>query len=147
MSILSILSILLALYYTLIMKTIVTKEAPIPKGHYAQGIIAGGLLFISGQLPLDPGTGNLVAGGIEEQARQAFENLLAVVRAAGGSKEQVVKVTVYIPDISQWNTVNRIYGECFGNHKPARSVVPTRELHYGAFLEVEAIAWMGNPSE
>ncbi len=124
------------------MKTILTEEAPIPKGHYAQGILSGGFLFISGQLPIDPKTGNLVSGGMEEQALRVFRNLEAVIKAAGGSKEDVVKVTVYIPDIGQWNTVNRIYGEFFGNHKPARSVVPTRELHYGALLEVEAIAWI-----
>ncbi|MCX7787724.1 MAG: Rid family detoxifying hydrolase [Spirochaetes bacterium] len=124
------------------MKTILTKEAPIPKGHYAQGILAGGFLFISGQLPIDPETGDLVSGGMEEQAVQVLRNLEAVVKAAGGSKEDVVKVTVYIPDIGQWSAVNRIYGEFFGNHKPARSIVPTRELHYGALLEVEAIAWI-----
>lgn len=125
------------------MKTILTEEAPIPKGHYAQGILVGGFLFISGQLPIDPITGNLVPGGMEEQAIQAFRNLEAVVKASGGSREDVVKVTVYIPDISQWNTVNRIYGEFFGNHKPARSVVPTRDLHFGALVEVEAVAWIG----
>lgn len=125
------------------MKTILTEEAPIPKGHYAQGILVGGFLFISGQLPIDPVTGNLVPGGMEEQAIQAFRNLEAVVKASGGSREDVVKVTVYIPDISQWNTVNRIYGEFFGNHKPARSVVPTRDLHFGALVEVEAVAWIG----
>ncbi|GAB4373796.1 MAG: RidA family protein [Spirochaetales bacterium] len=126
------------------MKTIFTDDAPEPKGHYAQGINAGGFLFISGQLPLDPTTGNLVQGGLEAQALQAFRNLEAVVKASGGSKEDVIKVTVYIPDISQWGAVNRIYGAFFGMHKPARSVVPTGELHYGALLEVEGIAWIGH---
>ena len=92
---------------------------------------------------MDPRTGELVSVGMEEQALQALRNLEAIVKAAGGSKEDVVKVTMYIPDIAQWGTVNRIYSEFFGNHKPARSVVPTRELHYGALLEVEAIAWLG----
>jgi len=125
------------------METIRTEGAPLPKGHYEQGILAGGFLFVAGQLPIDPHTGELVPGRMEEQALQAFRNLEAVVKAAGGSKEDVVKVTVYIPDIAQWGTVNRIYAEFFGTHKPARSVVPTRELHYGALLEVEAIAWLG----
>jgi len=124
------------------MKTIRTEGAPLPKGHYEQGILAGGFLFVAGQLPIDPRTGEL-AGGLEEQVLQALRNLEAVVKAAGGAKEDVVKVTVYIPDIAQWGPVNRIYSEFFGNHKPARSVVPTRELHYGALLEVEAIAWLG----
>jgi 2-iminobutanoate/2-iminopropanoate deaminase len=98
---------------------------------------------VAGQLPIDPRTGELVSGGMEEQALQALRNLEAVVKAAGGSRKDVVKVTVYIPDIAQWGTVNRIYSKFFGDHKPARSVVPTRELHFGALLEVEAIAWLG----
>ena len=125
------------------METIRTEGAPLPKGHYEQGILAGGFLFVSGQLPIDPRTGELVPGGMEEQALYALRNLEAVVKAAGGSKKDVVKVTVYIPDIAQWGIVNRIYNEFFGNHRPARSVVPTRQLHYGALLEVEAVAWLG----
>jgi 2-iminobutanoate/2-iminopropanoate deaminase len=76
------------------MKTIRTEGAPLPKGHYEQGILAGGFLFVAGQLPIDPRTGELVSGGMEEQALQALRNLEAVVKAAGGSREDVVKVTV-----------------------------------------------------
>ncbi|MFQ3620144.1 MAG: Rid family detoxifying hydrolase [Spirochaetales bacterium] len=123
-----------------ITNVIQTKEAPLPGGHYSQGLVAGGFLFVSGQLPLDPKTGALVPGGVEEQTLQALKNLEAIVVAAGLNKEHIVKVTVYVADISLWGTINRVYGDFFRTHKPARAVVPTGPLHYGSILEVEATA-------
>jgi 2-iminobutanoate/2-iminopropanoate deaminase len=122
------------------MKVISTKDAPQPAGHYSQAIEHEGLLFISGQLPIDPVSGEKKTGDIEEQAEQALKNVGALLHAAGTSKENVLKVTVYISDISLWDRVNTVYGCYFGSHRPARAVVPTRELHFGLKVEIEVIA-------
>lgn len=122
------------------MKKIQTDKAPIPAGHYSQAVVHGGLVFISGQLPVDPLTGEKNTGSIEEQTRQVLKNLSAILDASGSSIDQVLKVTVYISDISLWGKVNEIYAEVFGDHRPARAVVPTPELHFGFKIEVEAIA-------
>jgi 2-iminobutanoate/2-iminopropanoate deaminase len=122
------------------MEKIHTPKAPAPAGHYTQAIVHGGLLFASGQLPIDPATGRLVDGGLEVQVSRALENLEQVLVAAGCSKADVLKTTVYIPDIARWGDVNAIYARFFGEHRPARSVVPTRDLHFGAMIEIEAIA-------
>ena len=122
------------------MKKIQTDRAPVPAGHYSQAVVHGGLVFISGQLPVDPLTGEKITGSIEEQTRQVLKNLSAILDASGSSIDQVLKVTVYISDISLWGKVNEIYTEVFGDHRPARAVVPTPELHFGFKIEVEAIA-------
>lgn len=120
-------------------QAIQTSLAPAPLGHYAQGVLADGILYVSGQLPFDPATGALPEG-IEAQARQALRNVLAVVEAAGGTRESIAQVQVFIPDITHWPTVNAVYAELMGSHRPARTVVPTRDLHHGARVEVNAIA-------
>ena len=112
------------------------------KGHYVPGIISRGMLYISGQLPMDHELGKMVTGDIAEQTKTALANVEKVLRAAGAAKENVVFCRVYIPDVALWDTVNRVYGEFFGSHKPARVVVPTRELHNGALVEIEAVAEM-----
>ena len=112
------------------------------KGHYVPGIISRGMLYISGQLPMDHELGKMVTGDIAEQTKTALANVEKVLRAAGAAKENVVLCRVYIPDVALWDTVNRVYGEFFGSHKPARVVVPTRELHNGALVEIEAVAEM-----
>ncbi|MBN2093003.1 RidA family protein [candidate division KSB1 bacterium] len=122
------------------MKTVFTTQAPVPAGHYSQAIIHNGLVFVSGQVPINPETGEKKVGTIEEQTRQVLKNLAAILAASGSSLDQVLKVTVYISDITLWGQVNQIYAEFFGTHKPARAIVPTRELHYGFQIEVEAIA-------
>lgn len=122
------------------MKTVFTTEAPVPAGHYSQAIVHNGLVFVSGLLPINPETGRKKAGTIEEQTRQVLNNLAAILAASGSSLEKVLKVTVYISDIALWGQVNEVYAEVFGSHKPARAIVPTRELHYGFQIEVEAIA-------
>ncbi len=99
-----------------------------------------GLVFIAGQLPFDPETGALSGESIEEQTQQVLENMAAVLTAAGAKLENVIKVTIYVPDMATWGAVNEIYAKFFGDHKPARSVVPTRALHNNVKIEVEAVA-------
>ncbi len=122
------------------MKKVYTSNAPTPAGHYSQAIVHNGLVFVSGQLPIDPATGEKITGSIEEQTKQVLENIAAVLTAAKSELKKVIKTTVYISDISLWDQVNEVYSEYFGKVRPARSVVPTRELHYGFKIEMEAIA-------
>lgn len=111
------------------------------KGHYSPAVVHGDTVYISGQLPVNYEKGETVPkGDIEEQTRQALINLNYVLNQAGSSKEQVVKTTVYIPNIEFWPAVNKIYSEFFGSHKPARTIVPTTTLHFGSLIEIEAIA-------
>jgi len=117
-----------------------TTNAPAPAGHYAQAIVHDGLVYVSGQLPVDPATGEKRLGSIEEQARQALENVAAILEAAGSGPDHVLKTTVYVSDIALWGRVNAVYAAFFGGHRPARAVVPTRELHYGFQVEIEAVA-------
>ncbi|MBI2212221.1 MAG: RidA family protein [Acidobacteria bacterium] len=122
------------------MKSITTPDAPTPAGHYVQAIVHSGLVFVSGQLPLDPATRELLAGPIEAQTELALRNLTAILEAAGSGIDRVLKLTVYIADIALWGRVNATCAERFGEHRPARSVVPTRELHFGCLVEIDAIA-------
>ena len=121
------------------MEFIFTEKAPSPAGHYSQAIVSGGLVFVSGQLPIHPESGEIKAS-IEEQTYQVMNNLENILIASDSSLAKVVKATLYISDISLWSKVNEIYAELFGSHKPARSVVPTRDLHFGCLIEVEAVA-------
>lgn len=122
------------------MKKILTAEAPRPAGHYSQGIVHEGLVYVSGQLPVDPSTGERQTGTIEEQTRLALENVAGVLRAAGSDPSQVLKCTVYVANIDLWDRVNTVYAEFFGAHRPARAVVPTKDLHFGFLIEIEAVA-------
>ncbi|MEM7202625.1 MAG: Rid family detoxifying hydrolase [Planctomycetota bacterium] len=119
-----------------------SNDAPSPAGHYSQGVRAGSLLFVSGQLAITP-AGERSTGAVEEQTTQALRNVLAIVQAAGGALTDIVKTTVYIPDVAFWGRVNATYAEFFGAHKPARAIVPSRELHHGLLVEIEAIAELG----
>jgi 2-iminobutanoate/2-iminopropanoate deaminase len=122
------------------MNKINTDKAPEPAGHYSQAITHNGLVFVSGQLPLDPETRLVVEGGIEPQARQVIANISEILKASGSSLDKILKATIYIPDSSYWPEINRVYAECMGEHKPARAVIPCGELHYGVLLEMEVIA-------
>ncbi len=122
------------------MRSIETGDAPRPAGHYAQAVEHAGLVYVSGQLPVAPDRKAGAIGSIESQTEQALANLDAILRAAGSRRDQVLKVTVYIADIALWDRVNTVYARFFGDHRPARAIVPTRELHYGYQIEVEAIA-------
>jgi 2-iminobutanoate/2-iminopropanoate deaminase len=113
------------------------------KGHYSPGVLVGNILYVSGQLPMDPATGKLAEGGIAEQTRMALNNVERVLNAAGLTRNDVAMCRAYIPDVALWDTVNEVYADFFGGHKPARVVVPTRELHHGALVEIEAMAEKG----
>ncbi|WP_297438334.1 Rid family detoxifying hydrolase [Thermococcus sp.] len=118
-----------------------TNESPQPIGPYSQGVVGEGqLLFVSGQIPIDPRTGELVQGPIEEAARITIENVLATVKAAGGSSDNVVKVTVYMIDLRDFEKFNNVYEGYFGTSRPARAVVEVSHLPKGAKIEIDAIA-------
>lgn len=121
------------------MKSVSTPTAPAPAGHYSQAMVCNGLVFVSGQLPIDPADG-AIAADIEEQTRQVLDNVENILLAAGSSLDKVVKSTVYISDIDLWGAVNALYAKRFGPHRPARAVVPTRELHFGCLIEMEVVA-------
>ncbi len=126
------------------MKAISTPDAPRPAGHYSQAMVHNNIVYVSGQLPIVPGTGEKITGPIEEQTTQALENLAAILNTAGSDLNHVIKTTVYVSDISLWGRVNNVYAEFFGDHRPARAVVPTRDLHFGFLIEIEAVAAVKN---
>jgi 2-iminobutanoate/2-iminopropanoate deaminase len=117
-----------------------TPGAPQPAGHYSQAIISNNMVFISGQLPIVPETGEKLSGPIGEQTLQVLKNIKAITEASGSDITRIVKVTVYISDIELWGEVNKVYSTFFGNHRPARAIVPVNDLHYGCKIEMEAIA-------
>ena len=122
---------------------VATEQAPAAIGPYSQAIAAAGLVFCSGQIPLDPVTGQIVEGGIDTQTRRVLDNLTGVLQAAGSSPEQVVKTTIFLADMNDFATVNTIYAEYFGTEPPARSTVQVARLPRDVRVEVEAIALGG----
>ena len=123
-------------------KTINTDRAPKAIGPYSQAILVNGWLFTSGQIPLDPATGKMVSGGIEAQTRRVLDNLAAVLQAAGGGFEDVVKTTIYLKDMSNFAAVNEIYASCFKGAPPARSCIQAAALPGNVDVEIETIARM-----
>ena len=121
------------------MKSVSTTNAPAAIGPYVQGMIVNGMFYSSGQIPLTA-DGNMVEGSITEQTHQVFANLKAVLEEAGSSLQQVVKTTVFIKDMNDFVTFNEIYGQHFGDHKPARSTVEVARLPKDAQVEIEVIA-------
>lgn len=122
------------------LKVIATDKAPAAIGPYSQAVQAGGLLFCSGQIPLDPATGEIIAGDVAAQARQVMNNIAAMLAAADTTFDNVIKTTIYLTDMADFAVVNEIYGGFFPGHKPARSTVAVKSLPRGALLEVEIIA-------
>lgn len=120
-----------------------TSNAPRAIGPYSQAIRAGELLFLSGQIPLDPATGELVTGGIELQTRRVLDNLGAILESAGGSLADVVKTTIYLVDLSEFTAMNAIYASYFAAPAPARATVQVSALPKGARIEIEAVARLG----
>lgn len=112
------------------------------RGHYSPGVISNGTLYVSGQLSIDPDTRRLPEGGIEAHAKQALANLDRVLKEAGLDRNSVVQCRVYVTNIEAWDSVNKVYAEFFGDHKPARAVVPVGGLHFGCLVEIEAVAEM-----
>lgn len=122
------------------MDFVATPNAPAAIGPYAQGVISHGVLYTSGQVALDPATGNIVDGDFAAQARRVFDNLSAVLTAAGTSFGNVLKATVFVTNLADFATLNTIYGEYFGSHKPARTTVQVSALPKGALVEIDLIA-------
>jgi 2-iminobutanoate/2-iminopropanoate deaminase len=122
-------------------RVISTEAAPKAIGPYSQGIVAGHLVFCSGQIPLDPATGEMVgAGDVRAQATRVMENLRAVLEAAGSSFSSVVKTTIYLQDLADFGAVNEVYGSYFKEAPPARATVQVAGLPRGAMVEIDAIA-------
>ena len=121
-------------------KVISTAEAPKAIGPYSQAIEAGGFIFVSGQIPLIPATGEIVEGSVEVQTARVLENLKAILEAAGSSMEDVVKTTVYITNMDDFAKVNGIYGQYFQENPPARVCVEVSKLPKGALVEIDVIA-------
>ena len=124
----------------MIRETVSTDKAPKAIGPYEQAIKAGDFVYTAGQIPIDPQTGNLVAGGIAEQTRQVLENLKAVLEAAGSSLDKVIKATVFLKSMTDFAALNEVYGEYLGNAKPARSTVAVADLPRGALVEIDLVA-------
>lgn len=121
------------------MKIIQSDKIPEPKGHYSPAIQHNGILYVSGQLPVHPETGQ-VPGNIEDQTRQALENVKLILTEAGSSMSQILSMRLYISDIALWSAVNAVYASFLGSHKPARAIIPSRDLHHGCLIEIEAVA-------
>ncbi len=122
------------------MQKIETDRAPKAIGPYSQAIHYGNFLFISGQIALDPDTQEMVEGGIEEQTKRVMENIKAILNEANMDFDNVIKTTIFLKDLADFDKVNRIYGEYFKEHKPARSTVEVNNLPKGALIEIEVIA-------
>ena len=121
-------------------KHVATKQAPTPIGPYSQGVIAGGLLFVSGQIPIDPATDKLVEGDITVQTEQVLKNILAVLKEAKMGPENVVKATVFLADLADFPEMNEVYGKYMGKEPPARSTIQAAALPKGARIEIDVIA-------
>lgn len=122
------------------LKIITTEKAPAAVGPYSQGIKAGSFIYTSGQLPIDPTTGELVQNDIKSATRVALNNLKIVLEEGGASLETVVKITVFVKDMDDFGEINEVYSEYFTNHKPARSLVEVARLPKDGVIEIEAVA-------
>ena len=122
------------------MQIITSEKAPKAIGPYSQAVQSNGLLFMSGQIALDPISMTLVEGGVEAQAKQVLKNIEAVLQSAGLDKNQIVKCSVFLDSLNDFAKVNEIYSEFFGDHKPARSTFEVSRLPLGALVEIEVIA-------
>lgn len=121
-------------------KHVESSQAPKPIGPYSQGVISGGLLFVSGQVPLDPETGELVKGDIEVQVERVLKNIMAILKEAKMGPEHVVKATVYLADLADFPRMNEVYSRYLGKEPPARSTIQVAALPKGARVEIDVIA-------
>ncbi|HST02896.1 MAG TPA: RidA family protein [Usitatibacter sp.] len=122
------------------MQRISTAAAPEARGHYSQALVHGGIVYVAGQLPIVPGRPDERLASFEDQARRVIDNVAGILEAAGSGTDLILKATVYIADISHWPAFNAIYAERLGAHRPARTVVPVAQLHYGYLVEMDAVA-------
>lgn len=121
-------------------KHVTSAEAPTPIGPYSQGVVAGGFMFVSGQIPLDPRTNELVGGGIEAQTEQVLKNLMAVLKEAKMGPENVVKTTVFLSDLKDFAKMNEVYARYLGKEPPARSTIQAAGLPRGVKVEIDVVA-------
>ena len=122
------------------MNPISTEHAPAAIGPYSQGMRSGNLIFTSGQIPVDPASGTIIAVGIEAQVHQVLKNLTAVLEAEGLTLANIVKTTVFLKDLGDFQTLNAIYAEYFADHKPARSTIQVAKLPLDSLVEIECVA-------
>jgi 2-iminobutanoate/2-iminopropanoate deaminase len=125
------------------MKSIQPEDQPTPKGHYSPGFEHNGLIFVSGQLPMDLNTREPFTGDIQGQTELALLNVEAVLKAAGSDLSHVLQMTIYVSDMELWGMVNETYAKVMGEHRPARAIVPVKDLHFGTKIEIQAIAAAG----
>lgn len=124
------------------MDHIYLKDSPKPAGHYSPGIVHNNLVYVSGQLPMDLVTREPFTGSIEEQTELALKNVEAVLHEAGSDLDHVLQMTIYVSDMELWGEVNKTYARVMGDHRPARAIVPVKDLHFGTKIEIQAIASM-----
>lgn len=117
---------------------------PVPKGHYSPAVVHGGLVFVSGQLPIDA-AGQVQPGSVEEQVQLCLQNIETVLAAAGSRTNLILKVNIYVSDVELWPRVNAAYAAFMGEHRPARAVIPCGTLHYGCAVEIDCIAAVDTP--
>ena len=122
------------------MKRIKLPDVPEPKGHYSPAVVHNGLIFVSGQLPINHATGEVETGTIELQTELALRNVEAILLEANSDVHHVLQMTIYISDIADWGAVNEVYKRILGEHKPSRTIVPVKDLHFGTKIEIQAIA-------
>ena len=122
------------------MKKIQPTNIPVPKGHYSSAVEHNGLIFVSGQLPWNYETGEIETGAIELQTELALRNIETILLAANSDLNHILQMTIYVSEMDDWGKVNEVYKRILGEHKPARAIVPVKELHFGTKIEIQAIA-------
>jgi len=122
------------------MEKIKLPNAPAPVGHYSSAVVHNGLIFVSGQLPRDAVSGEVETGAIEVQTELALRNVEAILLAANSDLSHVLQFTIYVSEMELWDRVNAVYARILGEHKPARAIVPVKDLHFGTKIEIQAIA-------
>ncbi|CAN5647235.1 RidA family protein [soil metagenome] len=122
------------------MEKIKLQDAPAPVGHYSPAVVHNGLIFVSGQLPRNATTGKVETGSIEAQTELALRNVEQLLLAADSDLNHVLQMTIYVSDMELWDKVNAVYAQMLGEHRPARAIVPVKDLHFGTKIEIQAIA-------
>jgi len=117
-----------------------TKDSPVPAGHYSQAVIANGMVFVAGLLPIIPNTNREIPSGIVAQTKQVFKNLEAILDAADSALSHLINVQIFIPDMESWGAIDEVYKSILKAHKPARTVIPCGHLRNGALIEANAVA-------
>lgn len=122
------------------MEKVKLENVPEPKGHYSPAVVHNGLIFVSGQLPMNHATGAVETGAIELQTEIALRNVETILKAANSDLNHVLQFTIYVSEMDDWAAVNDVYKRILGEHKPARAMIPVKELHFGTKIEIQAIA-------